>query len=165
MVFVTVPVHTQSLICTVPFEGLSKCSWTLRVSDSSSAEPNQAAAAQMAAHELMTSKVEPLALGTLEATDTLRRGHWLGLPLALDVSTDDDLKASRNAPGHSGRRIPHPLSQTRLPTAATSNSQEMCEHELSAERTGLAAVRALVNLQANSCALYRVKGRGRDSQN
>jgi hypothetical protein len=48
------------------------------------------------------------------------------------------LKAPRNAPGHSGRRIPHPLSQTRLPTAAKSNSQEMCEHELSAEPTGLA---------------------------
>ena len=60
----------------------------------------------------------------------------------LKSSSCDDLKASRNAPGHStcdsGRRIPHPLSQTRLPTAAKSNSQEMCEHELSAERTGLA---------------------------
>jgi hypothetical protein len=54
------------------------------------------------------------------------------------MSNDDDFKASRNAPGHSGRRIPHPLSQTRLPTAAKSNSQEMCEHELSAEPTGLA---------------------------
>ena len=32
----------------------------------------------------------------------------------------------------------HPLSQTRLPTAAKSNSQEMCEHEMSAEPTGLA---------------------------
>ena len=72
----------------------------------------------------------------MEATDTLRRGYWLGLP--LDMSNDDDLKASRNALGHSGRRIPHPLSQTRLPTAAKSNSQEMCEHELSAEPTGLA---------------------------
>ena len=59
---------------------------------------------------------------TLEATDTLRRGYWLGLP--LDMSNDDDLKAPRNAPGHSGRRIPHPLSQTRLPTA------QMAAHEL-----------------------------------
>ena len=84
----------------------------------------------------VASKVEPFVLGTLEATDTLRRGYWLGLP--LDMSNDDDLKASRNAPGHTGRRIPHPLSQTRLPTAAKSNSQEMCEHELSAEPTGLA---------------------------
>ena len=30
---------------------------------------------------------------TLEATNTLRRGYWLGLP--LDTSNDDDLKASR----------------------------------------------------------------------
>ena len=57
------------------------------------------------------------ALGTLEATDTLRRGYWLGLP--LDMSNDDDLKASRNALGHSGRRIPHPVSQTRLPVSQT----------------------------------------------
>ena len=33
-------------------------------------------------------KVEPLALGTLEATDKLRRGYWLDLP--LDMSNDDD---------------------------------------------------------------------------
>ena len=38
--------------------------------------------------------------------------------------------------GHSGRRIPHPLNQAKLQTAK-SNSQEMFEHELSAERTGL----------------------------
>ena len=58
--------------------------------------------------------LECMFLGTLEATDTLRRGYWLGLP--LDMSNDDDLKASRNALGHSRRRIPHPLSQTRLRT-------------------------------------------------
>ena len=58
----------------------------------------------------------------LEATDTLRSGYWLGLPLGMP--NDGDLEASRNAPGHSGRRIPHPLSQTRLRTT------QMAAHEL-----------------------------------
>ena len=61
-------------------------------------------------------------------------------------------QASRNAPGHSEHRIPHPLSQTRLPTAAKSNSQEI----VWAWAVGWADRTSRVNLQANFCGEGRV---------